>query len=156
IFFIKNINTDFIDNFLFTLNNCIIFSIIIYLIFFNFNIHKKFQNYISLFFSLFGIIFLLNFILYKNFALLGGNLINLELILNFSISYFIIIFTYIYNQEYIFDYFFLHIFAYFINILAIIYYLIFGNFELFNIGVILLLDSFLIFLSYFKLKSINK
>jgi hypothetical protein len=156
IFLIKNINSEFITTFFPVLNSFLIIWILLYLIFFNLKIHKEYQNYISLFFSLFSVIFLLNFILYKNILLFWWNIANLGLILNFSISYFIVIFTYIYEQEYSFDYFFLHICAYLVNILWISYYLYFWNIEILNIWIILLLDSILIFLSYFKLKKIGR
>jgi len=156
IFLIKNIDSEFITTFFSVLNNFLIIWILIYLMLFNFRVHKYFQNYISLFFSLFSSIFLLNFILYKNILLLWWNTTNLILILNFSISFFIVIFTYIYPQKFKFDYFFLHICAYLVNIMWITYYLFFWNFEILNIWIILLLDSILIFLSYFKLKILEK
>jgi len=156
IYFIKNIDEILLSDFTSIFNTFSLIFILLYWIIFNFEIHKKFQNYISLFFSVFSFVFLLNFLLYKNIFLLWWNIVNLWLILNFSISYFIVIFTYLYRQNYSFDYFFLHICAYFVNILWISYYLYFWNIDILNIWIILLLDSILIFLSYFKLKKIGR
>lgn len=156
IFLIKNINIELTTTFFSILNYFLIIGILIYLVIFNFKIHKFFQNYISLFFSLYWFIFLLNLILFKNSGIIIWNTVNLILILNLSISFFIIIYTYLYSQKFVFDYFFLHICAYLVNILWITYYLVFWNFEILNLWIILLLDSALIFLSYFKLKKIQK
>jgi hypothetical protein len=134
----------------------LIIIILIYSVFFNYYIHKKFQNYISLFFSVLTFIFLLNYFLIKNLSLFWWDLIKTQLILNFTISFFLVIFTYLYKQKYIFDYFFLHICAYLVNFMSIIYYFIYWDFEILNLWIILLLDSILIFLSYFKLKKIGK
>jgi len=156
IFFIKNSNKILLTDFIGIFNTISLFFILLYWIIFNFEIHKKYQNYISLIFSVFSFVFILNFILYKNILLFWWKIFNLVLILNFTISYFIVIFTYLYKEKYSFDYFFLHFCAYLVNILWISYYLYFWNIELLNIWIILLLDSILIFLSYFKLKKMGR
>ena len=157
----KNILNNLFSDF-FTINTLIfiLYLIIILLltvsIFINFNIHKKFQNYISLFFSVGVFVFILNFIIniiFSNFLFWyeTSTLIKNQLILNMTISFFIIIFTYLYDKKYLFDYSFLHFCAYFVNILWIIYYLYSSEFNIINFLIIIWLNISLWLLSYVKL-----
>jgi len=137
--------------------NLIILIFLVKSIFINFNIHKKFQNYISLFFSLFTFVFVLNFLLKIFFSNKILNFSDIEIlknqfILNLTISFFIIIFTYIFIPKYNFDNIFLHFCAIIVNFMWIIYFFINWGFSFINLLIIILLNIFLFWLSYFKLK----
>jgi len=137
--------------------NLIIIIFLIISIFINFNIHKKFQNYISLFFSIVTFIFISNYLLKIIFSNKILNFSDTEtlknqFILNLTISFFIIIFTYIFISKYSFDNIFLHFCAIVVNFMWIIYFFINWGFSFINLFIIILLNIFLFWLSYFKLK----
>ncbi len=134
----------------------IIIGILIYGMIFNYSVHLKYQNYVSFFFSVWSFIFLLYFILIKYFSFSSGNIFKAELVLSLTLSFFFVIISYMYSQKYLYDNYFLHFCAYLVNFLWIIYYFYNSDFRILDFGIILLLDSILIFLSYFKLKKLKK
>ena len=138
------------------LSNIAIFAILIYSLVFNYIIHQKFQNYISFFFSLFTAFFLLYFSVFQISLLNEMNFIKWEIIVTFFLSFSLVSVTYIYNMKYIYDYTFLHFCAYLVSILWIIYYFYYADFAILDLWIVLLLWSVLVFLSYFKLKKLNK
>ena len=145
-----------IDNYSWNfLKNITVWIILLYSITFNYSVHQKYQNYISLFLSLLTAIFLVYFVIAKYCLYQDIYFLKWELIITFFISLSLVVFTYIYRLKYSFDYFFLHICAYLVNILWIVYYFYYANFDILDFGRILLLDSILIFLSYFKLNKIK-
>lgn len=125
--------------------------IMIYWLFFNFYIHKNYQNYISFFFSIYSSIFIIYYIFF-NFFYIWENKANIFIILSYLISFSLIFFSYLYKTKYISDYFFIYICTYLINIVTVIYFFYITSFDFFNFWVILFLESLIFFLSYFKLK----
>lgn len=134
--------------------NYIVVFIIIYLAVFNFKIHKLYENYTSFFLSSLWIIYIL-FYLYINLIYLNNFDNFYFLIFWITLSFFIIISTYIYQFEWIYDYYFTHIIALLVNFWTTIYFFYVNSFDLLSLWIILLFDSILIFLSYFKLKQIE-
>ncbi len=135
--------------------NYFLLAIIFYLSFFNFKIHKLYENYISL--TLFSVGFFFSvFYIYYNFVYLNNNdslyLLGYWLI----ISFFTIISTYIYQFEWYYDNYFMHIVAFIINLIVTFYFFYINWFDLLILWIILLIDSILIFLSYNKLKQIEE
>jgi hypothetical protein len=129
-----------------------ILGIIIYSFLFNFIIHDKYQNYISLFFSILSLAFTIYYIYFRFFS--DKNLV-IFVILSLIFSFFIVFFTYFYKIKYYLDYYFLHVFAYIINIWSLFYFFFKTSFDFFTFWVILLIESIFIFLSYYKFKTIK-
>ena len=135
--------------------NTVVFSILLYSVFFNYYIHHNFQNYISYSVSLLTGIFLVYFTV---FTLCSNNnvyFLKWQIIITFFFSFSAIVVTYLYSLRYRDDYFFLHFCAFFVNFLWIIYYFYFADFMILTFWIVLLLDSILVFWSYFKLKKLN-
>jgi hypothetical protein len=126
---------------------------LIYLIIFNFFVHKKFENYISFFTSNLLTSFIIYFLYYKMFYIEDNGLT--FLILSLFLSLEAIILTYFYKFKYNFDYYFFHIYSYIINIISIIMYLILFKIDLFTLWIIFFIESIYIFLSYYRLKQIK-
>lgn len=132
----------------------IIFLILILQAIYNIFIHRKYVNYISLFLSIFLLIYLFYyFIIYFN--VIDYKSMNF-LILGLIISFLILIFTYIIKVKIFFSNYVIHFFSHLINIITIIIFFIFNNFELMNIWILLLLESIYFFLSYNKLNPVKK
>lgn len=135
------------------------YSLVILLIlllqtFYNLFIHKKYTNYVSLFLW----IMLLFYVFY--YTILHFNIIDYRstnfLILGLFLSFFWIILTYIIKTKHIFDYYIIHLFCHILNIITLIIFFMFNNFELINIWILLLLESVYFFLSYIKLNPPKK
>jgi hypothetical protein len=126
---------------------------LVYLIIFNFFIHNKFENYISFLFSNLLITFIIYFWYLYMYYIEDDGLI--FIILSIFMSLETIIFTYFYKFKYDFDYYFLHIYSYFVNIISIVMYLILFKIDLFVLGIIFFIESIYIFLSYYRLKQIK-
>ncbi len=126
---------------------------IVYLSFFNYFIHYRYQNYVSLFFSIFWFIFLI-FYFYFNYLFKQDSGF-MFLWLWFFLAWEFIIYTYFYDLKYKTDYYFLYIISYLISFFVIVYYFYAFSFDLLTLGIILLLSSFIALGSYFKLKKIN-
>lgn len=133
--------------------NILLFISLIYFIVFNFIIHNKYENYISFFFSNSIIVFLIYFFYYKIFYTIDDGIIFLILSLVLSLEWIII--TYFYDFKYNFDYYFFHLFSYATNFISIIFYLIVFKIDLFTLWIIFFIESFYIFLSYYRLKQIK-
>ena len=134
--------------------NIFIFLIIAYGVVFNFDVHNKFQNYVSLCFSFLGSFFLIYFLFFQYFYTWEyRNLILLSLFLLLSFS--ILIYTYFRDLKNIPDYYFFHAFSYFINIFWVISFFILTDFDILELWIILLLESIFIFMSYYKLNSLK-
>lgn len=133
----------------------IISLVLVYWVVFNFIFHKKFENYVSLFFVFFDIIFLVYFYFFEYFYI-WENKNAIFLSLSFGISFFIIFYTYFFKLKYIFSYYFYHIIAYFVNIYWIFYFFFLNSFDILNLWVILLIESWFIFLSYNKMNLLKK
>ncbi len=127
----------------------IILVILTIQIFYNLYIHKKYSNYISLFLW----IFLLFFVIY--YSIIHFHIIDIKslyfLIFWLTLSFLWILVTYIISFKIILDYYIIHIFAHIFNIVSVIIFFIFNNFEILNIWILLLLESIYFFLSYNKL-----
>jgi len=135
------------------------FSLAIFIILFlqsvyNIFIHRKYINYVSLFFWILLIIYLFYYsIIYFN--LIDYKSLNF-LILGLVISFGIIIYTYILKVKVFFSYYFIHFFSHVINIVSIIIFFIFNSFDILYIWILLLLESIYFFLSYYKLNLTKK
>jgi len=130
-----------------------ILGCLIYLIVFNFFVHKKFENYISFFISNVLTSFIIYFLYYKVFYIGDDGLI--FIILSLFISLEAILLTYFYKFKYSFDYYFFHVYSYIVNIVSIIIYLILFKIDLFTLWIIFFIESIYIFLSYYRLKQIK-
>lgn len=134
-----------------------IIALLFYSFIFNFNTHTKYQNYISLIFSLITGVFLLFYIFINYYMIEWGKIpIKGPLVLWFTLSFFIIFYTYYFEQKNKIDYYILHFFSYIISWVSIIYYFTISDWEKLEFGTILLLFSFLMFFSFFRLKKIKK
>lgn len=134
--------------------NYFIVSILLYLSFFNFKIHKSYENYISFSFFLAGFYFLI-FYFYFNFEYrINHNNVHLS-IFTFLVAILTVFSTYIYHYEWIFDYYLMLFLAFVINIFSTIFFFYTNSFDLLNLWIILLFDSITIFLSYYKIKQID-
>jgi hypothetical protein len=130
-----------------------ILSFLVYLIFFYFFIHNKFENYISFLFSNLLVTFIIYFWYLYMYYIEDDGLI--FIILSIFMSLETIIFTYFYKFKYDSDYYFLHIYSYFVNIISIVIYLILFKIDLFVLWIIFFIESIYIFLSYYRLKQIK-
>jgi hypothetical protein len=126
--------------------------IILYSFVFNFIVHDRYGNYISLFFSISSLAF---FIFYTYFEFFHNNNLLVFLIVSMFLSFFIILFTYFYKIKYYTDYYFLHIYSYIINIICVLYFFFQSSFDFFTFWIILLLESIFVFLSYYRFKTIK-
>lgn len=130
--------------------NIFVFLILGYGIAFNFDVHNKFQNYISLFFSFLWSFFLFYFIFFRYFYIWDYKDFIL-LFLFLGLAFGILIYTYITSLKNIPDYYFYHALSYFINIFWVISFFILSDFDILYLWIILLLESIFIFMSYYKL-----
>ena len=130
--------------------NYFVLLILLYSTAFNFKIHLKYQNYISLFFTVLPGVFIIYYLYFQYFYVWYQKE---ETFITFSlfISLMFVLFTYFKTLKYSFDYYFFHIIWYLINIISIVYFFYVNGFDIFNFWVILLFDSFYVFLSVYKL-----
>ena len=134
--------------------NIFIFLIIAYAVVFNLDVHKRFQNYVSLSFAFLGSFFLVYFLFFRYFYV--GVYKDFTLLFLFlSLAFGVIIYTYVKPLKNIPDYYFLHTFSYFINIFWTISFFILADANILNLWIILLLESIFIFMSYYKLNSLK-
>lgn len=134
--------------------NLVFFIILVYSIVFNFKTHYSFQNYISFFFSLFIFSFLIYYFYFRYLYSFDDGFIFLVLSLWLSLEF--VVLTYFYKLKYFYDNYFIHIFSYIINLVSLIYFFIKFEFDFFWMWIILLIESIFVFLSYYKLKKIDK
>ena len=134
--------------------NFLVFLILCYLIYFNILVHRKFENYISFLFANIWVVFIIYYSYFKIFLDKDDWMVFLILSLVLSLEY--IILTYFFEFKYKFDYYFLHIFSYVFNFFSIVFYLFYFKIDLFTIWIIFFIESFYIFLSYFKLRNLKE
>jgi len=134
--------------------NIFVFLIIAYGIAFNLDVHNRFQNYVSLGFSFLWSFFLVYFLFFRYFYI-GGYKDFILLWLFLILAFGILVFTYMRDLKNLQDYYFFHIFSYFINIFWVISFLILSDFHILHLWIILLLESIFIFMSYYKLNSLK-
>lgn len=121
---------------------------------FQFFVHRKFQNYFSFLSSFLGIVFLFSYFLF-NFSSPEIMVNSIIFSIYFLLSFLLIIFTYVSRLKFQYDTLSLHIFSYIVNIFwVIVFFLLPGNLDLLHIGIILLSESFFVFLSYYKLNQV--
>ncbi len=135
------------------------FSIIIYIILltqiiYNLFIHKKYNNYISFFLSVLIFTYLTFYSLYE-FSLINYETIY-YLIFCLVLSFWMIFSLYFYKKLHLIDNYIVIFFSLIINLLWIITFFIFNNFEILYIWILLLIESIYFFLSYFKLNPNKK
>lgn len=136
----------------------IIYSILLVSLWFNYIVHYKFENYVSLVVWILLIIFLFYIIIFKSW-IFGENILESirsqwVFISSIILSYLLIIITYIRKLRYKYDYYIIHFTSYIINIIFTIIYLIY-NFDLLRIWIILFLGSIYFFVSNYKLSSLK-
>lgn len=137
-------------------SSIVILIIIFYSFLFNFFIHNKHQNYISLLFSLFNLTFLFYYIFFKYFYISKSmESLNLFLLIFLCLSMFMVLFTYFYKIKYFWDYYFYNMFSYIINIFSLFFFFYKSNFDFFVFWVILMFESIFVFLSYYRFKTIK-
>ena len=129
--------------------NFVILLIIIFQCIYNFYIHKKYWNYISLIISnlLFVFSIFYTIIYFWIFDYKSINFFLFSLIL----SVWMIIYTYLFKAEIYLDYYIIHFFSYIVNIIWVVLFFIFINFDILYIWILLLVESIYFFLSYFRL-----
>lgn len=126
----------------------------IYLIIDNIIIHKYFQNYISLGFSLLAILFYYFYFYYK--ALYAYEFEwYLFLLYGYFFYFWVIAFGYIERFTYEYDYYFIYSALYFSSIISMLYFLFGFRFELFGFWVMLLLQSIITFMVYYQFNRIK-
>jgi len=128
--------------------------IIVVLSIFNGRIHFLYQNYLSLFFSYFAIFFLFSYTHLSHVFVWSYK--EIILLLNYGIiSSSLILYTYIYQLQYTQDVYFIHSFAYVVNIFWITTFFLFVWFDILFIWIILFFESIFILSSYYKLNTLH-
>lgn len=133
-------------------NIFIILSLIAGVIF-HYKVHFLYQNYISFFVGFCNFFFLFSYAFFEIFYH-GGKKDILLLINFFSLSFAFILYTYFCKSKYQHDTHFIHVFWYIVNIFWVVMFFVFSEFDIFNVWFVFLLESMLIFLSYYKLNSL--
>ena len=133
----------------------IVIVLLIFLLFANYLVHKWYQNYVSFSVSFLLFLFLFSYLFFNVFYV--GDYKDILLIANYSVIAFSLVFyTYYTKLQYIHDYYFFHIFWYTVNIFWIVLFFFFSWFDIFHIGILFLINSIFVFLSYYKLNSLEK
>ncbi len=132
----------------------IIIPILFYSAFFNFKIHKLYENYTSFLFFFISFYFIVFYIYYNYIYLINHNDLSL-VFYGFTISLITSLSTYLYKYKRIYDYYIMYFMSLLTSIVATVYYFYINPFDLFNLWIILLYDSVLVFISYNKLRKIE-
>lgn len=132
-----------------------IFSLLFIAGVFNFLVHKNYQNYSSFTLS-FCTFFALCITLFFEILPSTEQAALPILVFFWGASFCIIFFTYFFHQKYYYDYYFLHVFSYIVNLFWVFSFFYFWGFDILVLGGILLGDSLFVFLSYYKLNSLQK
>lgn len=125
--------------------NIWIYTALIFSVILNFVFHGKYQNYISLFFSLF-IFSILLFV--PSFWNISGAY-NFIFILFYS--YFLVASTYFFQKKYAQDYYFIHWISYIYNIWAVVFFIVYYSPSFLQLALLMFLEFFFMFLSYYRL-----
>lgn len=131
-----------------------VIMILLYSIIFNFKVHYRFENYISLLISLLSFVFLIYYFYFNYLSDFDDGF--LFLVISLWISIEMVVLTYFYRFKYFFDNHFIHSVAYLINIISLIYYFVKFEFDFFIMWIILLFESIFVFLSFYKLRQTNR
>ncbi len=134
--------------------NIYIFFILFVLWIFNFYVHKRFQNYISFFFWYSSLLVAI-FSSYFHYLFFGSQKYIYFLIFTFILEFFSILLTFFIQLKNIYDYIIIYIFSYLIIFFWVVYFFVLNGFDIFTFWVILLLLSFSIFLTYYKINSLK-
>jgi len=127
----------------------LLFSLIIG-IFFHMRVHFLYQNYISLIFGFLNFFFLFSYFFFTYFYIWEQK--DMLFLINYMILAFSFIFyTYINTAKYLYDTYFIHIFSYIVNVFWVVGFFVFSEIHIFNLWIIMLLESIFVFLSYYKL-----
>lgn len=149
--------TSIISSFLFLQTwrfNAYIFFILFVLWLFNFYIHKRFQNYISFFFWYISLLVAI-FSFYFHFLFFGSQKYIYFLVFTFILEFLSIVLSFFISLKNIYDYIIIYIFSYLIILFWVVYFFVLNGFDIFTFWVILLLLSFSIFMTYYKINSLK-
>ncbi len=146
IYYLLFYNTSYLES--------IIIGILFYSAFFNFKIHKLYENYTSFVFFFISAYFIIFYSYYNYIYLINHNDLSL-VFYGFTISLLTALSTYLYKYKRIYDYYIMYFISLLISLIVTAYYFYINPFDLFNLWIILLYDSILVFLSYNKLRKIE-
>ncbi len=132
----------------------LIIGILFYLSFFNFKIHKLYENYTSFIFFFISFYFNIYYLYYNYIYLVSYNDLNL-VFYSFTITLLTVLSTYVHKYKRIYDYYFIYTFGLVLSLLSTFYFFYTNTFDFLSLWIILLLDSIMIFLSYNKLRKIE-
>ncbi len=126
-----------------------------YLIIDNIIIHNNYQNYSSFSISLVALLFFYAYLYFSKLYLyeIDGYIF---LLYGYMLYFWAIILWYIQTFKYKTDYYFIYSFFYGFSIVSMLYFLFSFSFELFDFWVMLLLQSILTFMVYYKFNTLSK
>ena len=128
--------------------------ILFFSLLFNFSVHRKFINFVSLVMSFLSFwIFAFTFY-FEYVSHIFPAPLNL-LFYTFSISIWAILTPLTYKSNDIVEHYFFHTFSYIFNIVGVVYFFILNWFDIFTFWVILLVESAFVFFSYYKINSLK-
>ncbi len=121
-------------------------------IWFQFSIHEKYENYVSLFFSFLSFFFLYSYTFFQVFYV--GDHKNTLLLINFLLlSFSFIGYSYVHVPKYYYDTYAIIVFAYIVNIFWVTLFFILSGFNILTVWLVLMIESFFVFSSYYKLNN---
>ncbi len=131
----------------------IIVCIILLLCGFNLYVHFRFQNYISFILSLLGLSTVF-YVLYFEYFFTAFDGYKSLFVATYILTAVYILFSYFKKFFHIIDYIILYICCYIANIYGLVYYFFAGEFDILTFWIMLLLESIVIFMSYYKVNSL--
>lgn len=122
--------------------------------YFNFDIHKKYSNFVSLWFSFLAFWWAVFSIF---FEFVFPSFINPQtiLVLSFIFAILAILFPIFSKSKEIMEHYFFHIFSYLINFFWVCAFFYFNWFDILAFWVILFIESIFVFFSYYKINSLR-
>lgn len=129
--------------------------ILLFSSYFNFFIHRKYFNLISLGWC-FAAIGYFAFYLYMIFVSSTLWLWQYMVSYFFIVSALVILVPITYKSKEIMEYYMYHIFSYIFNIVWVVYYFLLSWFDIFHFWVILLIESVFVFFSYYQINLLKK
>lgn len=119
----------------------------------NYIVHYKYENYISLFLSIFTIVlFYIKIFLWIEIINFIGYIIFI-----YFLPFILIFYTYIFEIKYIYDIYYFHYIGIILSLFLVIYYFIqTRDINILNISILILLQSWLLFSSFVKFKGKEK
>ena len=132
----------------------IMLLILLFSAFFNFEVHRKFNNFVSLSFSFLAFWFFV-FLLYFHYlgSVLGADIPLLGY--TFFLSLLSIFTPIFYDSRDIIEHYFYHTYSYILNIVGVVYFFVFNWFDIFTFWIILFIESGFVFFSYYKINSLK-